>query len=87
MAGIERALHGGEVDGGFAGAGDAVEQDGAEGALGEGEGDVGEGFGLGLVEGVLVGVLFTVGEDAAEVEVFGGVFDGDEVALDERGQC
>ncbi len=54
--------------------------------FGESGGDGGEGFGLGLVEGVLVGVLFAVGGEAAEVEVFGGIFDGDEVALDEGGE-
>ena len=33
LAGVERALHGGEVDAGFAGAGDAVEEDGPEATL------------------------------------------------------
>jgi hypothetical protein len=82
LAGAERALHGGEVDAGFAGAGDAVEQNRLESALGHGGGDGGECFHLGFVERMLVGALFAVGGKAAEVEVFGRVFDDDQVALD-----
>ncbi len=86
FARVERALHGGEVNAGFAGAGDSVEEDWLESALRHGGGDGRECFCLGFVERVLVGVLLAVGGKAAEMEVFGGVFDGDEIALDQRGE-
>ena len=57
-----------------------------EAALRHGGGDGGEGFHLRFVQRVLVGVLLAVGGQAAEVEVFRGFFDGDEAALDQRGE-
>ena len=76
-------MHGGDVDGGFAGAGDAVEQVRSEGvALHRGD-DGGEGFGLGFVEGVLVGEAFAVRGERGDVEGLCGFFKADEAAFDE----
>ncbi len=83
FAGGEGALHAGDVDGGFAGAGDAVEEVRAEAALGHGGGDGADGFELLFVEGVLVRVLFAGSVDGPEGEGFGFFDEGDEVALDE----
>ena len=43
-------------------------------------------FHLGFVERMLVGVLLAVGGQAAEMEIFRCFFDGDEIALDQRGE-
>ena len=80
---VESAAHGGEIDGGLAGAGDAVEQMRAEFGGFDRGGDGVEGGLLGVVEGVLG--ARQPGE-MREVEVRGAVFDADEVALDQRGE-
>ena len=76
QAAVEGALHGGEVDGGFAGAGDSMKQKGLE--TPEGCGDGGEGFKLGFVELDGGGGL-----DAAEAESGGSFVDADEAAADQ----
>ncbi len=81
-AGVERATHGREVDRGFTGAGDAVQQKGTESTRLYGFGDGGEGGLLRRVQRV----IGREGVKVGEMKIGGALLDADQLAFDQSGE-